>query len=1630
MPRRCAGCTSTNPKGDISNEIDTLFFINGTQVSRFDEKAKADTLYTLRYVVKDSNNNVAVPLERQVLIIDTRPPVISVLDDSGRLLQTSEDEPYVVPHLEYQAGGPESTFAEPGFTAKDVLDGIVTDRVAITYVQTNLVTKKLRASCGGEPALADTREEGPTNTVVPFINTVEAAGTTYLITYTISDLHGNVASAQRNVTLVDKVPPTIRRVGEAEQTHEAGFAYRDLGAVATDVVSGLLTGCVETSITSKAGGTVVDPKQPAGTRFEVSYSVENDAGLSSEATKVLDLVDTITPELTVLGPLESIQRVGEAYDGAECVCSDVGDPNLECVASIESLKLQTPGRFTNTFSCTDASDHTASVIGSVRVLPAATNDREGPTDFSITVDLDAFRAEGETSTTTSTAADTSSTMVTIALDFEISFGRDDAAGGSGDAADANSTVTEDPETAARNKELLLRSALEKTGNIPFDNDSVIKGVACSQTPSGGMVCTVVIKGTGVDGGAAVADAAASIGGTVTGDSLAVVGFEGAIVLPDDAEAQATFEFPQLDMTTTDVNAINIGLERALGGDVINAGVTGDFKWRTGANGKMVTAVVNFRSIGDAQKASANEQAIRAFVMGVYRQLTETDGVKSSSTTFSGLGPDESGDSGSSLDKLRAQLLLEKANFDNVKDMTIHCTDGVCVFSGRDMPTQSQFDTLSTSEGVERASKMTVKVAPGAERVWYAAWMSSQTDEMLSKIEAAGLLGVSIRRRKCLAAAPTAACAGTSCTPAVESKCPLIFSSMPSATTLSTAKVLVNDSSLTVEPYAREAACFEPDLQGGPSNDEGRALLHIAGLSALDVQCSPGTVCCFSTAFPYNLQPLLAIPQVTRVSSTVFGAPAATPQTVIQFMASSAGSDITKSSGDIQAAVESMLAESDRQRRSNDAVHVDCDSVGKQHCTASFERNGDEGEEGGVSADAMRGVQSAVQKIGLVAYSSIASTGLKGSLAFTPAKLDVDAAVVRYLLVENNIDAKDVACAAGGCKYTVSSLRDVPDEVTKVRAVDHMDQEIAASVAPVSGFQARGAFVATSEFDPITTPEAGRWLSAAGILASSVSCSAATCVFEVDYFTGSHTSLLMATGDVEKVIFPISTSGKPGPNTFAGSFKSANGATLATEEATAVLLAVGIVADGGSVECKHGTCEFMTSQDVGLSGVKAMFESLKETESDATSVSGPDLVDEMFLLEKAIVDSIVDSAGARRDQVVFNGIINETSGEVSFSIIPACGAEGNAEGKADERQLAKERVLAEADGCVEANDQFVNAVDFEGDRDELETLITDNGIDVVEIRDEGDNTFIVVTNTKLSDAQKATLAGLGAKVTGTSRKPVLSIKEIQTVLSAKALEGELDIPLQSSAIVATSTNRTDSETPFPIIPVAAGAGGFLLLVVIIVLCVVCDCNGGGESIDWKSSEFASPVSAGFENPMYEQPQVATDGGFYDDVPGAVGADMDDNEGYYADVPAPVVAPRTGAVGADRDDNEGYYDDVPAPVATAVETYGSAVAYDATTNGEDDLYANEDEDNAYMAPTPAATLQDGPEKQVSTFANAFEEFDGFGDDAPAVGGGDDGYLEVQADHDGQDDSGEDDSEVDAQINAEVKWEGDKPGEGTFL
>ena len=1323
QPRRCAGCASNGLTGDITNEINMVVLVGGQQVKMFDEYAPAGTLYTLQYVVKDSSQNVAVPLERQVLIIDTRAPTITILDEAGIALASSNDSNYVLPHLDFQAGSADSKFVDPGFVAEDVLDGAVTDRVAISYVQTNLATKKLSAECGGGRLLADSRAEGRSNTDVPFINTAaEAAGTSYLITYTVSDVVGNNASAQRSVTLVDKIPPSIRRLGEANATHEAGFAYRDLGAVATDVVSGLLTGCVEMVVTSQDGSTAIDPKMAAGTRFEVAYSVQDDAGLSSNASKVLELVDTIAPQLNVLGPLESIHRVGESFAGADCVCSDAGDPTLDCGSTVKATSLNLPGVYPNTFSCTDASNHKTSKVGSVRVLPAATNAREGPTRFSVTVDLDSFRAQATTTTTTTTAA---TTGTTVGLDFEISFPAPENTDGSG-SGDGGSTAALGPEAAARELELLLRTAIENTGNIPFGDDDAIPGVACKQVSvARPTVCTVVIKGTGVDGGAALSEAVGSIGGTITGESLAVVGFESAIVLNDDTSLERTFDFPKLDMSTADINAITVGLERALGGDVINAGVSGVIRWRAGADGKEVTALVKFQSLEAAEKSDANELGVRLFAMGVYRQLTETNGNDSSGTVGTGTGTPPGkggGDSGNSLDRAAAIVLLNEANFANVGQMQIHCTDGVCVFWGRDMPAQSQFDKLSALKGVLQASKMTVKIAAGAERIWYAAYLE-QTDNnnnnnnnktlanTLSKIEAAGLMGVSIRRRKCEG----------------DGRCPILFSSMPSKATLTAVEVIAESGSLKVEPYVREVACFEPDLQGGPSDDEGRALLHIAGLSALEVKCSPGTVCCFATAFPYDLEPLQKLTQVSRVSATVFGPPAAGPRTVILFMAPSARSDITKSIGAIQAAVEGMLAVtpgSDRQRLrrvgTNAVVRVDCDDISKQHCTASFEG-------GGVSTDAMSSLRSAVGKLGVVAYSPVTSTELTGSVAFSPANVAVDEGLARYLMVENGIDAKDVACAAGGCKYTVSSLRDLPAQVTESRAVDLMDHEVGASVTPVVTFKAKGAFQVTAKFDPITTSEGGHMLTAAGILASSVECSRATCVFEVDYFSAAHTQILKAAGDIKTVISPLPTAGA-GPNTFAGSFSSATGKTLSSIEAVAVLLSAGIVADDTSVVCTRGVCNFETSVDVGLAGITMLFDALAES-TTLTEVSGPVLVDELFMLEKAILDSIIDSAGARPNQIIFNGILNQSSGEVSFSIIPACGASGNIDGKPDERRVAEERALAEADGCVEASDLFVNGIEFDGSLTDLTNILEENAVSTEELRDEGGGSFVVVTNVR-------------------------------------------------------------------------------------------------------------------------------------------------------------------------------------------------------------------------------------------------------------------------------------------------------------
>ena len=60
----------------------------------------------------------------------------------------------------------------------------------------------------------------------------------YVISYTAVDLSGNEAKMlERQVSVVDKTAPEIRIAGLSTVIHEAGTAYSDEGATATDLGS-------------------------------------------------------------------------------------------------------------------------------------------------------------------------------------------------------------------------------------------------------------------------------------------------------------------------------------------------------------------------------------------------------------------------------------------------------------------------------------------------------------------------------------------------------------------------------------------------------------------------------------------------------------------------------------------------------------------------------------------------------------------------------------------------------------------------------------------------------------------------------------------------------------------------------------------------------------------------------------------------------------------------------------------------------------------------------------------------------------------------------------------------------------------------------------------------------------------------------------------------------------------------------------------------------------------------------------------------------------------------------------------------------------------------------------------------
>lgn len=235
---------------------------------------------------------------RTVEVVDTTPPEITLVSD---------EDSYTRPGEEYE---------EEGFTAIDLLDGDLTDAVVRTE-EAGQVTYTVTDSSGntattvrkiiyddreapvitleGETAL--TLEKGAEFTEPGFTaiddcdgdvtETVTVTPQEDGILYEATDSYGNTATAVRQVTYVDTLPPELTLVDGAELWLNAGQGFTEPGFTAIDLGDGDLTDQVTVTGT-------VDPYH-AG-EYTLLYSVTDGAGHTSEAQRVVHVAAIPQPE--------------------------------------------------------------------------------------------------------------------------------------------------------------------------------------------------------------------------------------------------------------------------------------------------------------------------------------------------------------------------------------------------------------------------------------------------------------------------------------------------------------------------------------------------------------------------------------------------------------------------------------------------------------------------------------------------------------------------------------------------------------------------------------------------------------------------------------------------------------------------------------------------------------------------------------------------------------------------------------------------------------------------------------------------------------------------------------------------------------------------------------------------------------------------------------------------------------------------------------------------------------------------------------------------------------------------------------------------------------------------------------
>ena len=183
----------------------------------------------------------------------------------------------------------------------------------------------------------------------------------YNVTYNASDKSGNLAPMVTRVVRVrDTVPPTIQLNGSSNIVMEVHALYIEQNATASDSVDGNLTDSIVINQndlnTSKVG------------IYTVIYSVEDNSSNRAEANRTVQIVDTISPVITLndangtLGEKHQYMEVHSSYDEKQAVVTDNYDANKTIGGDTSELNISKIGDYNVIYDANDSSNNSAQEV--------------------------------------------------------------------------------------------------------------------------------------------------------------------------------------------------------------------------------------------------------------------------------------------------------------------------------------------------------------------------------------------------------------------------------------------------------------------------------------------------------------------------------------------------------------------------------------------------------------------------------------------------------------------------------------------------------------------------------------------------------------------------------------------------------------------------------------------------------------------------------------------------------------------------------------------------------------------------------------------------------------------------------------------------------------------------------------------------------------------------------------------------------------------------------------------------------------------------------------------------------------------------------------------------------------------